>query len=417
MIEDLKKNIESEIKIFDEMNEYYLKSDSVGKDESKMLIQAAESLRKSMKIVNNSIPQLLNEIQIIKRIGVKSVQNEVKFERIVYEKDKSSIEVVLSNKDKNKFLSELSISEDSLKKLKKRKGIEVEKDQEFKKARGFLKYSNKWFLDSSKKIIAKGNMQGLALEIKKANIDILFETYVSMILFTTCLSVIFSVVGGIFVGIVYGILQGILFVLVVPVIVFFSLYIYPSLERKSISNKIDQELPFAVIHMSAISGSGIEPSEIFKIIGLSREYPNLRKEIRKVINQINLYGYDLITALNNASKNSPSEKLAELFSGLSSTISSGGELKDFFEKRAEGLLVGYRLEREKFTKVAETLMDIYITVVIMAPMMLVLVFVILSVTGLGLAFSEQQLGIIISAVIALINLVFLGVLQIKQPTY
>jgi hypothetical protein len=62
-------------------------------------------------------------------------------------------------------------------------------------------------------------------------------------------------------------------------------------------------------------------------------------------------------------------------------------------------------------------MDIYITVVIMAPMMLVLVFVILSVTGLGLAFSEQQLGIIISAVIALINLVFLGVLQIKQPTY
>ena len=135
--------------------------------------------------------------------------------------------------------------------------------------------------------------------------------------------------------------------LMLPIVTFIMLYLYPSLERKSSSSKIDQELPFAVIHMGAISGSGMAPAQIFKVIGTSEDYPNLRKEIRKVLNQINLYGYDLVNALSNAARSAPSEKLKELFNGVATTIHSGGSLKEFFEKRGETLLVNYRLEEEK----------------------------------------------------------------------
>ncbi len=169
--------------------------------------------------------------------------------------------------------------------------------------------------------------------------------------------------------------------------------------------------------MSAISGSGIEPSEIFKIIGLSKEYPFLRKEIRKILNQINLYGYDLVTSLNYVSKNTPSKKLSELLAGLSTTISSGGDLSDFFEKRAETLLVGYRVDREKFTKLAETFMDIYISVVIAAPMILMLLLVMIQVSNINLGFSSTQIGIFIMLIIAVLNVFFIGFLHIKQPTY
>ena len=171
--------------------------------------------------------------------------------------------------------------------------------------------------------------------------------------------------------------------------------------------------------MSAISGSGIQPSEIFRIIGLSREYPYLRKEIRKVINQINLYGYDLVTALNNSSSVTPSEKLAELFSGLSTTITSGGDLSKFFEKRSETLLAEYRLTREKYVKTAETFMDIYISVVIAAPMILMLLFVMLSIGdfGSGLGLTIGRLTFFVIAILTLINTVFLTFLHLNQPTY
>ena len=169
--------------------------------------------------------------------------------------------------------------------------------------------------------------------------------------------------------------------------------------------------------MSAISGSGISPVEIFKIIGLSREYKYLRKEIRKVLNQINIYGYDLVTALNNVARNTPSEKLAELFLGLSTTINSGGSLKEFFEKRSETLLNEYRLEREKYTKLAETFMDIYISVIIAAPMILMLLLIMISLSKISIGFTPFQITLLIIMVIALINTVFLIFLKIKQPAY
>ncbi|MEK7124018.1 MAG: type II secretion system F family protein, partial [Patescibacteria group bacterium] len=59
----------------------------------------------------------------------------------------------------------------------------------------------------------------------------------------------------------------------------------------------------------------------------------------------------------NVSKTTPSTKLSELFSGLSTTITSGGNLGEFFAKRADSLLVTYRLEREKYTKIAETFIN------------------------------------------------------------
>ena len=205
--------------------------------------------------------------------------------------------------------------------------------------------------------------------------------------------------------------------MVFPTITFLGLYFYPATEKKSLASRIDQELPFAVIHMSAVSGSGIEPSEIFKIIGLNKEYPYLRKEIRKVLNQINLYGYDLTTALNNAAKTAPSEKLTELFSGLSTTITSGANLSEFFEKRAETLLVSYGLERQKYTKLVETFLDIYISVVIAAPMIFLLLLIMMAISGIGLGLTPFQISLLSVFIIASLNIVFLIFLQMKQPTY
>jgi flagellar protein FlaJ len=130
-----------------------------------------------------------------------------------------------------------------------------------------------------------------------------------------------------------------------------------------------------------------------------------------------VYGYDLVTALTNVAKATPSQKLAELFNGLASTIHTGGELKGFLDKRSETLLQDYKLEREKFTKVAETFMDIYISVVIAMPMILMLVLVIMSVSGINIGLSPMTMAVGIVFLIAVVNFIFMGVLQAKQPAY
>jgi len=200
-----------------------------------------------------------------------------------------------------------------------------------------------------------------------------------------------------------------------PAVTFLFTHFYPSMERKSLGNRIDQELPFATIHMSSISSSMIEPSKIFNIITSTKEYPALEKEFIKIQNEINVYGYDLVTALRNRAFNSPSRKLTDLFNGLATTITSGGNLPEFFEKRSQSLLFEYRLEMEKQSKTSETFMDMYISIVIAAPMVLMLLLMMMRISGLGISLSPFMISLIMILSVAIINIIFLAFLHIKQP--
>jgi len=200
----------------------------------------------------------------------------------------------------------------------------------------------------------------------------------------------------------------------VPVITFLIMYFYPSLEKKSTGSRIDGELPFATINMSAISGSLIDPSKIFNIIITTKEYPYLSKEFTKIMNEINIHGYNFVGALRNASFNSPSKKLSELFSGLATTINSGGDLPHFFEERSKSLLFEHRLEKEKQAKSAETFMDIYISLVVAAPMILMLLLIMMKISGLGISLSTNTITLIMVLGITIINIIFLTFLEIKK---
>jgi len=449
MIDELKKNIETEIEILREISNYNNRLNYASASEIRLIEETISALKNNLKIVNASIPSLLNKTELIKKLPSANEYMENKIEKgnqqesskeFSYKKIEilKGAPVTIRKKDARKFMKQLNIAEENIKRLKKKKRkITYEVGSEgLKKSKGFMRLSNKFFLNTSQKLIEKGYFKSLFMELNRSNMEVLSQTYVSIMLFSSLLAFIFSIIlfGFLmafdlsinfpFIKFYEGnILSRILTIfwipIVLPIATFIFLYFYPSSERKTLTKKIDNELPFAVIHMSAISGSGIEPTQIFKIIGLSNEYPNLRREIRKVLNQINIYGYDLVNALNNVSRTTPSKKLAELFNGLSTTITTGGNLKAFFEKRAETLLIEYKLEREKFTRVAEIFMDIYISIIIAAPMILMLLLTILNVAMPSLMFgiSTLEASLIVVAVIALINILFLMFLHLKQPPY
>jgi pilus assembly protein TadC len=436
MNEALKKNIETEIAMLKEVSAYLKKLEGANEYEKNLLNGAINSLVLGIRIINTSIPKVLDEgIGVRKQLQSGAKRESGKFENVVYSRQDSQIEVVLDKKSKERFLKELSISERYINQIKKSGGFEPEEEgYEFSTSRGYVRLANQFFLEKANQFIKKGYFKDLDVNLKKANFEILFTSYIATLLFSVVLSFALGIfLAGIFlfldfnfawpfVGIYSGdILPRLAKVIFIPVLfpvgVFAGFYYYPSSERKSIGIKINQELPFAVIHMSAISGSGIAPTEIFKIIGLSKDYPFLRKEIRKVLNQINLYGYDLITALINAGKTAPNENLAELFSGIATTITSGANLQNFFEKRSETLLMNYRLERERYTKVIETFLDIYISIVIAAPMVFLLLLILMVVSGIEIGLNSMQLSLISVFGIAVLNLFFLVFLQLKQPPY
>lgn len=260
------------------------------------------------------------------------------------------------------------------------------------------------------------NFSELAKDLKKGNIPILTSTYLSMALLAGLIAFGIGAIGA--AGLVAISFSNIKFIWIpfgLLGLVWAGFYLYPASEASSGDKQVSQELPFATIHMAAIAGSNIEPTKIFKIIADSKEYPYMGTEVRKVIAQINLYGYDLVTALKNVASKTSNKDLAELFGGLATNIATGGELKNFLEKKAETYLLDYKLEREKYSDLAGTFMDVYISILIAAPLVLMMMFIVMNVAGVGGGLSLNLVLPLAIGGVAVVNVIFLFALNAKQP--
>ena len=433
--EALRSNIANEKEIIREIvfyNEMIKSARSM--NEQKLIAFALNSLQRQFCILNDAIPALVDNISTSSALppaspAQKRADAKPREDRLVSisykDHDMQKKGAVIRNADKERFVKELGISEELIKKLRARQktGAETGRKEVRIRVNVYAKLANRFFSGMTSRLIAKGYFRNISIELKKANIPIIANTYVSMMLLSTVLSFFLCLAALIALLVFYigtdaalSIIKFSWLVLLIPLLTFFAVYFYPSSEKKAAEKRIDEELPFVAIHMSSIAGSGLEPTNIFRIISQSRENPYTSKEIRKLLNMINFYGMDLVNALRDAARISPNRKLSELFNGLATTISTGGSMAEFLDKRAETLLFDFKLEKEKNTRMAETFMDIYISVAVAAPMMLVLLLVLMGISGISTFLTNPAvMAFAIVMAISLLNIIFLLFLHLKQP--
>jgi len=425
-VQKIKEVVFRERRIMKEFNSLLSYLKDADEQEKKMINSQIEKLKVLLKKINDELLVSLEETAIQRPLNdireIKSTKEIVKDLDVV-----KNIKPLKSERSKEK-MSEMD--KEILKRLRKGKEKVVEKKE--KKPSKYIKLANNLFGNSVKSLIKQKKLGTLEKDLIKSNLGYTPITYISILILTTIISAIVAFF--VFVFFLFfnlgpelpiitrateelgaRLLKVFWIIFLVPLGTFLFMYLYPSLERKSTENKINQELPFATIHMAAISGSLIEPIKVFSIISSTKEYPHLEREFNKLLNEINIYGYDIVTALKDLALNCPSTKLAELFNGLATTITSGGDLYDYFEKRSQSLLFEYRLDKEKRTKAAETFMDIYISVVIAAPMILMLLLMMMKISGLGVALSTSMITLLVVGGVSIINVFFLIFLQLKQP--
>lgn len=435
-LESLKLIANKERKTLKDLKKYFkeLKKEGYKDNDRKIIHKRINLLRDELKELNVSALKKINKINAPEKLGK---ENKIEKNKGNYLREEENYLIqegnVLRTKGGRTYnLKDLiakNLEKETLRRLRQRK--KGEKKVKRKKKTKYSEISSKIFSKLSKKLLGNESFKELERNLIKANLDYAPTGYISMILFTTVIS---AIIGGfIFLFFLFFNIEAtvpfitrasetlqirflkVFWILVgVPLGTFIMMYIYPSLEKKSAETKINLELPFATIHMSAISGSMLNPVKIFEIITSTKEYPALEKEFTKLLNEINIYGSDLVNALKNSAKNTPSKKLSELLNGLATTINSGGDLPKFFEKRSESLLFEYKLIKEKASKAAETFMDIYISILVAAPMVLMLLMMMMKLSGLGLSLSVQGITLLMVLGVVVANVIFISFLHMKR---
>ena len=99
--------------------------------------------------------------------------------------------------------------------------------------------------------------------------------------------------------------------------------------------------------------------------------------------------------------------------------------KEIKRRRLKGVVTSDKMEKtvvvtvttsKKHSKFAETFMDIYISVVIAAPMILMLLLIMMKISGLGISLSTTAIAVIMVLGVSVINILFLTFLYLKQPS-
>lgn len=417
----LKNTIEKEKRILDELNLLLEKRKAVEEKEEMFFDKSIFSLLHQFSVLNDSIPELLDG---------KEQKNLVvpKFSKVITKEGKFYIPKF----EKGRFLEDLEIEKSLITKIKKKARQEERKEKKneiegqgfkrFQRTKGILSIANSLFGSLAYDLSQKSKtFQGLKYSLRKANMPFLLSAYLSLMFFFT----FFSFFVGLFAAFLVSILsqanvlifiRNIAISFLIPVIVFVSFYYYPSSKISGAKQDIENELPFATVHMSAIATSGVSPDKIFHILALSEEYKNIAKESRKIVNQINVYGYDLTTALRNVATITSNKKFAELLNGISATITSGGNLSSYLNEKAKDNLLDYKLSREKYANTIAMFADIYTALLIAAPLIFMLILVIISSLGTGLiGLDPSSLSTIGIVVIAVMNVIFLIFLELTQP--
>lgn len=270
--------------------------------------------------------------------------------------------------------------------------------------------------------------EDLKLNLERANINVRASVYLACSWMNTIIVIIVSVIlFSILVGFVLPLLninllnlketaRGIfitLLVVLAPFAIGFAVQglclMYPKSRAKLREKKIDNNLPYALNFISAMSAAGITPHEIF--ISLSKQdiYGEIKEEASRIARDITLLGMDIVTALKRAIVRTPSERFKDFLQGAVVTITSGGALKPYFMAKAEQYMRENRQRQKTFLETLGVMAEAYVTAAVAGPLFVLIVIPLLMIiqgSGSGLTF----LYVFILLVLPLIHLGFaLGV--------
>lgn len=258
----------------------------------------------------------------------------------------------------------------------------------------------------------------LGRNIKGGRMGVSLHEYVSTLFLLSFLTFIVTMIVGTviitftLIATIYSYTLAIILSLIAAGGVFFIGYYYPSIKAKNIKSHIDRSLPFAVFYMATAASSGVNPVEIFK--ALSMKGGIIGDEARRIYSNVNTLGMNLSDAIQRSAERTPSQSFSELLWGLTSVITTGGDIEDYLVGKTRTFMNQYRRALDEYGGQVALYTEIYITLVIVGTLFfIVLLAIITPLTG-GSSLLLQSF--IIFLFIPLISIGFIILLRGMSPT-
>jgi len=249
---------------------------------------------------------------------------------------------------------------------------------------------------------------GLRYNLMKNRMDLAYDTYLSGALLSSIICSVVALIGFnaiimllgvpeikatrltlpawvapylVYKSLAIAIIGSILLMGVVFLVVYRLFMFYPAIMAGDRKRNIDTMLPYAVNYMSAMSGAGVLPVELFRSLANNSLYGQVSVEFRFLVRDLEVLGYDLVTAMKNLSATTPSLMMQDFLQGAVTVVTSGGQVETYFQIKADQYIVENRQNQKEFLETLGLLGETYVTAFVAGPLFLIVVMSIMSIMG------------------------------------
>ncbi len=269
--------------------------------------------------------------------------------------------------------------------------------------------------------------KGLDVNLRRSGLKISFRAYVALtilcgLVLSLSLLIIVPIVAvsvihaSLLASALFGIGSG-MFGVTLSIIGFYS---YPKYRADKLRRELEDELPFTTGYMAILTSAGVSPERIFRSLSNMTVPLAISPEARDIVRNVNLFGSDIISALENTSSTTPSEEFRKMMEGFIATTNSGGDLAGYLREKSKEYMKLKRLNLKKFSDTLSMLSEFYVSLLVTAPLILVImlaVMTMLSGGSLGILSPKLLLNLLTYIGIPVGSLVFIIVLDAVSPKW
>jgi flagellar protein FlaJ len=215
--------------------------------------------------------------------------------------------------------------------------------------------------------------------LERAKIKIYPETYVSLMFFTALLTVPITILSLVIVFL-YGFMP-IIFLIPTPFYIMIGFLVIPMSRASERATNLEREMPFATAYISVMASGGIAPYTSFRRLADVELLPAMKVEAREIIKDVEIFGIDPLTSIQNAAKKNPLDIFKDFLSGYASTVIIGGDIGHFLERKAEDI---FKARALRVKAAAERLGMLLETFIIVNVMMSLCFYIMFSVENIGI---------------------------------
>jgi flagellar protein FlaJ len=249
-------------------------------------------------------------------------------------------------------------------------------------------------------------------KLAKAGIKIYPETYMSLMLFVSLLTLPVSILA--IVLLYFTNLFFLIFLVPFPLYVMIGFIIAPMSKASDRSSALEREMPFAATYITVMSSGGIPPYMSFKRLTGVKLLPATRKEARNLIRDVEIFGVDPLTALEKSAKNNPLDIFRDFVSGYASTVIIGGDVLHFLETKAQDIFKTGSMRVKAAAERLGMLLESFIIVMVLMSLCFYILFSVESIYSTGM---DMGSGVIMYTYVftPLLSIVFLYLAHGMQP--